>query len=370
VPRPKTAAALLLAALGTGTILGAAAAPAPTAAGQAAPVIAYAPQAAATATPTPASTPDGSSLPDDVPPPRVPARSQPTATPSPPTQTASVDPTPTPTATPAPTPTPDAPFTPPAVKHVVIVALTGHHYAPVFGSASPSGYLAHDLPAQGTLLTRYHGVAGDAAANANALMAGVTELADDTPSLPYELGTIGKTWKAYVQGTPAPCTLAPRDPFPRLPMLPDCGTADVPLDALATDFADSDSAPSLAYVIPDGCHDGSFTTCPEMDGDSDGLARADAWLAEWIPKITESHAFADDGLLVVLFDGDRPDADPAKAIHVGAVIVSRFARKGAESHVRYDHLNLLRTLSEVLGVDPPGDAAGDDVEPLGADVFR
>jgi hypothetical protein len=371
VPRPKTAAVLLLAALGTGTVLGAAATPAPTAAGQASQAIAYVPQAAAaTPTPTPAPTPsqDGASLPDDVAPPPAPAAPEPTATPSPPTQTAAVEPAPS--AAPTPTPAPDDTFTPPAAKHVVIVSLTGHHYASVFRAEAPSDYLVHELPAQGTLLTRYHGLAGDAAANANALMAGVTALADDTPSLPFTLGTVGKTWKAYVQGTPAPCTPAPRDPFPRLPMLPDCQTADGPLDTLTTDFADPDTAPSLAYVIPDRCHDGSFTTCPQMDADSDGMARAGEWLSEWIPKITESDAFADDGVLVVLFDGDRPDADPAKGIHAGAIVVSRFVRKGAESHIRYDHLSLLRTLAEMLGVDPPGDAAGDDVRALGSDVFR
>jgi hypothetical protein len=365
VPRRQTAAALLLAALGTGTILGSAAAPAPSAAGQT-PVYAYVPPAAAptaTPTPTPAATPDASALPDDTP--AEPAPPAPAQTPAP-------APAPTPHTTSTTTPSADEPPAapaepqPPAAKHVVIVSLTGHHYSPVFGADAPAGYLRDDLAPQGTLLTRYHGVAGDAAANALALMAGVTELKDDSPSLPFALGTVGLTWKAYVQGAPAPCTPGPRDPFPILPMLPDCDTSDVSLDALETDLADADTAPSLAYVIPDPCHDGSYTACP----DTDGLARTDAWLREWIPKVLGSEAFADDGMLVVLFDGDRPDADPERAIHVGAVIVSRFARKGAESRKSYDHLSLLRTLAGTFGVDPPGDAAGDDVKPLGRDVFR
>jgi hypothetical protein len=338
-------------------------------------VFAYAPQQQqpqqAAATATPSATPDGSSLPDDVPTAAgtvTPAAPEPTATPASSSPTASSAPEPTP----EPTPSGDdeQPPTPPAAKHVVIVSLTGHHFSTAFGPDSTSDYLSDELPKLGTVLTRYHGVAGDASANALALMAGVTELEDDTPSLPYELGTVGKTWKAYVQGATAPCTPSPRDPFPSLPMLPDCGTSDVPLEALAADFADPDTAPSLAYVIPDRCHDGSYSACPQIDAGRDGLVRTDAWLREWIPKLLDSEAFADDGLLVVLFDGDRPDADRAKAAHVGAVIVSRFARKDAQSDRRYDHLDLLRTLADILGVDPPGGAADSDAQPLGSDVFR
>lgn len=360
VPRPKTAAALVLAALGAGTVLGAAAAPAPSSA-DAAPVIAYAPPVA-TATPsqTPTATPapaSGSSLPDDVPTvSRV--APEPTATPTPAAVPHIAAATPAPTSAPAPTATPTPEPTPPAVKHVVIVSLTGHHYAPVFGDGSTASYLAQELPAEGTLLARYHGVPGDAMANALTMMAGVAETSDDSPSLPYELGTVGKTWKAYVEGATATCLPSPRDPFPALPMLPDCHTADLSLASLVPDLAHADTAPSLAYVIPTGGHDGS------------DLTSTDAWLRTWIPKILGSEAFADDGLLVVLFDGDRPDAEPDKRAHVGAVVVSRFVRKGAVSERSYDHLSLARTLAAMLGVDPPGAAAGDAVTPFGLDVFR
>ena len=249
------------------------------------------------------------------------------------------------------------------------MSLTGHHFTPAFGAGSPAPYLAQELPDQGTLLARYHGVAGDAAANALALMTGVTEPDDDAASLPAALTEVGRTWKGYVQGAVAPCTPGARDPFPALPALQDCATADVSLDALEADFSDTDAAPSLAYVIPDACHDGSDVACPQSTDGTSGLARADAWLREWIPRITGSAAFADDGLLVVLFDGDRPDADPARAAHVGAVVISRFARKGAVSRRRYDHLSLLRTLTATFGVDPLGGADADDVRPLGRDVF-
>jgi hypothetical protein len=146
---------------------------------------------------------------------------------------------------------------------------------------------------------------------------------------------------------------------------------DVSLDALEGDFSDTDLAPSLAWVVPDPCHDGSATDCPGApDGDT-ALARTDSWLREWIPRITGSAAFADDGLLVVLFDGgglpDPPAGQDRPA--VGAVVVSRFAVAGTTSDTPYDHLSLLRTLAGTFGVAPPGDAAGEDVTPFGRDVF-
>jgi hypothetical protein len=71
----------------------------------------------------------------------------------------------------------------------------------------------------------------------------------------------------------------------------------------------------------------------------------------------------------VLFDGDVPDADPANGPRVGAVVVSRFARKGAVSRRRYDPVGLLRTLAGIFGVDAPGKAGRDDARALGRDVF-
>jgi hypothetical protein len=373
-PRPKTAAVLLLAALGTGTLLGAAGVPAPAASGADRPVIAYVAPAATPEPAAPAAPAAGASLPDDVPAGEgAHAAAAPAATATPAAgSTASTDTSSTDTSAGDDAPAGDdgsIDDAPPPAKHVVIVSLTGHHVGAAFGPGSPATYLSSELAAQGTLLPHYRGVAGGAAANALTLMTGVAEPADDAASLPAALADMGRTWKAYVQGATSPCTPSPRDPFPGLPSLQDCATADVSLDALEGDFSDTDTAPSLAYVIPDGCHDGSDGACPQVTDGTTGLERADAWLREWVPKITESPAFADDGLLVVLFDGDVPDADRANGPRVGAVVVSRFARKGAVSPRRYDPVGLLRTLAGIFGVDAPGKAGRDDARALGRDVF-
>ena len=155
--------------------------------------------------------------------------------------------------------------------------------------------------------------------------------------------------------------------------LQDCATSEASTDALEGDFSDTDLAPAFAYVVPDTCHDGrEQADCPGLE--PTGLLRADAWLREWVPKITGSKAFADDGLLVVLFDGGGlpAPADPSvpDPPAVGAVVVSRFARRGAVSDRAYDHLGLLRTIAGTFGIEPPGAAHKRSVKPLGHDVLR
>jgi hypothetical protein len=45
-----------------------------------------------------------------------------------------------------------------------------------------------------------------------------------------------------------------------------------------------------------------FRDSGEAYGQTGGLPRADAFLQTWVPKITTSRAFKEDGLLMVIFD--------------------------------------------------------------------
>jgi hypothetical protein len=137
---------------------------------------------------------------------------------------------------------------------------------------------------------------------------------------------------------------------------------------LEDDLAAASAAPSLAVVTPDPCHDGrEGVDCP---GEPPlGLSRADAWLHEWVPKITESPAFKDDdGLLLVQFDGGglpaaAPDADPPA---VGAVMVSGLARRGQQPPTEYDGRSVLRLIAGAFGVEAPVE----DGIPFGRDTLR
>jgi hypothetical protein len=403
---PRLAAALVVAALGAGTVIGAAAGPRAQNAPAAARYVialapaAVAPPASATQAPAPVAT---ANLPDDQPEP------EPAAAPKAPAQQPAAESAspaaavPEPTPTPGPTPEPPPVPVGPAAKHVVIVSLTGHTAAEAFDAGSPAPYLSSELPAQGVLLRHYHPTGSGALANGLALLTGrrATPEAEadcpvygdacrsDPPSLPGELVDSARSWKAYAEGAGAPCRRPPdgpdpwRDPRPgdayaafRVPFLylegldADCASSVVDLATLPGDFSTTDLAPALAYVVPDLCHSGAELPCPDVAG-AGGLQRADAWLREWIPLITGSPAFRDDGLLVVLFDGGGvapaiPDGPPPAT---GALVISSFAASGTVSPRRYDHLSLLRTLAGTFGVDPPGRAARAGVHELGEEVF-
>src|SRR5207245_1179455 len=80
--------------------------------------------------------------------------------------------------------------------------------------------------------------------------------------------------------------------------LGDCASDDLPLTSLAPDLASAAKTPNYAFIVPNLCHDGSEAPC--LDGSTGGLQAADAFLAEWVPKILASPASTSDG---------RPGAD-------------------------------------------------------------
>ena len=202
-----------------------------------------------------------------------------------------------------PTTTP-APKLPP-VKHVWVVALTGHSYDETFGAAAPTApYLATELRAKGTLLPWYHAAGHDPSAGGVALLGGQKDALgpfdDKTVTLADQLTGAGRTWKAYVEGATVglntgdnPCLRPPeqqpRNPFLRFASITgaaECGSSIADLDRIAPDAADADSAPAFSYIVPGPAHDGSTS-----------LADADAWLRATLPTILDSKAYNDGGLV-------------------------------------------------------------------------
>src|SRR3954453_12738844 len=60
----------------------------------------------------------------------------------------------------------------PPIKHVFVIALENKGFDETFGPSSPAPYLAHDLPAQGQLLTQYYGIGHASLDNYIALVSG------------------------------------------------------------------------------------------------------------------------------------------------------------------------------------------------------
>ena len=96
---------------------------------------------------------------------------------------------------------------------------------------------------------------------------------------------------------------------------------------------------------------GTLATCP--DGRPGGLAGADAFLHEWVPRILASRAYRKDGALLVLFlahaPGTSDSTEPTKGL-----VVSRFAKAGATIKTAYDPYSALRSIEDLLGLDPLG----------------
>ena len=243
----------------------------------------------------------------------------------------------------------------PPVKHVFMIVLSDRGFAQSF-EASSSGYLSGALRRQGELVQNYYAVAAAPLANEIALVSGqgpTAQTATDCPTfsrikgsrkgargqvlgsgcaypaatktLAGEFTSGSDTWKAYVQGVapsaksacrvPKPGSKAPqtapsknayvawRNPFLYFASLTGgsaCHKDEVGLGQLKTDLKSDSSTPSLAYIIPAPCNDGSEAPCKR--GAEPGLAGANQFLKTVVPEIKKSPAYKDGGLIAITFD--------------------------------------------------------------------
>ncbi len=320
------------------------------------------------------------------------------------------------TTTPTPTPAQPAPTTRTAVKppigHVWVISLTGQDAGTVFGPAAPAAapYLGHELAAQGTVLNDVLPVAQTSVAGGIALLSGqgpnaattqgCPDYADVTPAdvtaatglargtgcvyptavktLPDQLATTGKSWRAYVEGTTgSPCRhpdlgqpdpwqqprpddpfLTVRDPFIAFHSIidaPACQTSVVGLDQLTPDLATAANTPSFSWIVPDACHDGRDAPC--ADGAPTGLTAADALLQTVVPQITATSAYRQDGLIAITFDAPAPGGDPAAAARpVGTLLLSPFVRRGRTVAAPSSPYALLRSIEDLFSLQHLGHA--------------
>ncbi len=157
---------------------------------------------------------------------------------------------------------------------------------------------------------------------------------------------------------------------------------------LATDLRTVATTPNYSFITPNLCEDGHDFPCINQASGQSAYADIDAFLQTWVPLITHSAAFRDDGMLIVTFDeaetgpeadaaccGERPGpaaAEPGKngpgGGIVGAVVLSPFVRPGTVSRTDYNDFSLLATVEEVFGLARLGEAAT-VTSTFGRDVF-
>jgi hypothetical protein len=175
-----------------------------------------------------------------------------------------------------------------------------------------------------------------------------------------------------------------------------CTSDVVGLGRLGGDLASARKAPSLSYISPDRCHDGDPTPC--APGQPAGLAAADGFLQEVVPKILASTAYRDAGLLIITVDeapssGELADSSsccgqprfpnlppPAAAAagtglppkgggQVGALLLSPFVKPASTTQEPYNHFSLLRTIEDLFALPHLGFARSAATSALAPSLF-
>jgi hypothetical protein len=129
-----------------------------------------------------------------------------------------------------------------------------------------------------------------------------------------------------------------------------------------------------------------------------GPATADGFLEQVIPEILASHAYKQDGLLVITTDeapstGEFADSSsccaqpaypnlpgastsastsagaPRGGGAVGALLLSPFVKGASTSQEPFNHFSLLRTVEDLLGLPHLGYASAAKVKPLPPALF-
>ena len=348
-------------------------------------------------------------------------------------------------ATPSPTSAPTASAAPAetAIKHVFVITLASPGYEQTWGAGSVAPYLTTQLRPQGTLLSNYYAIGHLDLPNYIAMISGQPPNAQTTadcetfaqfpasskvdangvleaPGCVYpvsvltladQLTSTRRHWRGYIEdlsngprpvqscrhpstdqpdetllARPGDAYAARHNPFVyfhSLLDLGDCASDDLPLTQLASDLASPAKTPNYAFIAPNLCHDGTEAPC--LDGSPGGLRAADAFLAEWVPKILASPAYRTDGLLVITFGdgapGDSsgccqgagagaPAAPASGGGRVGALLLSRYVTPGGESATPYNHYSLLRTVEDLFGLPHLADAGEAGVTSFSGDVLK
>jgi hypothetical protein len=155
---------------------------------------------------------------------------------------------------------------------------------------------------------------------------------------------------------------------------------------LATDLGSVAKTPRFSFITPNLCNDGHDYPCPSQPSGASALADIDTFLETWVPKITSSQAYRENGLLEIVFDeaanseteaccGEMPGpGSPSPGItgpgggRIGAVLLSPFIRPGTVSSTPYNHYSSLASWETIFGLPRLADAASVPAV-FGSDVF-
>jgi hypothetical protein len=334
----------------------------------------------------------------------------------------------------------------PPIKHVFVIVLENEGFDTTFAPTTRATFLADTLVKQGALLRQYYGIGHFSLDNYIAMVSGMPATAltqidcpqfvdfvqtgkspDGQPTgtgcvYPASVKTIANqldakalTWRGYMEdmgsdttreaatcahpqiggpdstewATPVDQYATKHNPFMYFHSVidsPSCRRRVVPLPAILPDLKSASTTPNFSFITPNLCHDGHDHPC--ANGEAGGLESANLFLKHWVPIITQSPAFRDDGLLIITFDealsldkssccGQVPGPNARVGVdglfgggRIGAVLLSRFITPGTVSEVPYNHYSLLKSIEDIFGLGHLGYAQQRTVTSFGDDVFR
>jgi phosphatidylinositol-3-phosphatase len=303
------------------------------------------------------------------------------------------------------TPATTAPATPvPAAGHVFVIALATPSYHAAFGPGSVARYLNRTLRRRGVLLSGYRTLGGAELPDYLAMVSGQAPNADtrrDCPTyadfagvakaLPSgqvtgpgcvypntvltvadQVTAAGKEWKAYLADMGSSTCMHPdsnaadagplpgagddyatrHNPFVYFHSLLDlggCASDDVALPGLGGDLRAAKRTPRYAFIAPGACDEPGAGSCPE--GKAGGLVGEDEFLRRWVPAITSSRAYRQDGVLIIVF-AKAPAVAGSRPLRTGALILSPKVKAGATVSTPYNPYSVLRSAEDLLGYTP------------------
>jgi hypothetical protein len=250
---------------------------------------------------------------------------------------------------------------------VFIIVMENNEYGNIIGSSS-APYI-NSLANQYSLATQYYAITHPSLPNYLALTAGSTfGITSDCTScwinatnLADQIEGSGRTWKAYMESMPAPCTVSDtglyaqrHDPWVYYNDIRTnaarCAAHVVPYTQLGTDIANG-TVPNFVWITPNVCDD--MHDCSVSTGDT--------WLSQNVPTILNSSAFKNGGVLFLVWDEGTTNAGccgNASGGHIANLVISPLARAGFKSTTPEDHYSLLATIEDAWGLARLNFAAG------------
>jgi len=182
----------------------------------------------------------------------------------------------------------------------------------------------------------------------------------NTNHLATLLQTRGISWKGYFEGINGTnCPLASsglyaayHNPFVYF----DDVTRDAdlcrlhlrPYAELAADLGNNTMA-RYNFIVPNLCND-MHNENDARCASTNRIRTGDSWLAEEIPKLMQSQAYASNGAILITWDESTL---PAKQVPIGMILISPLAKSGGYASTNhYTHASTLRTMQEIFGVRP------------------